>query len=424
MEQSKLVLRPTFRSELSESAFSGGLRTNQRVVRISHSAFASIFSLAVVLAATAACSLDTIPKATLTKQIFLEQHGESIVDAPAGNPRAIVPLSGGEVVLAGSTLSAWASRFKADGTVAWRYVDPRDDSYPRPNQSQSEFTGAVGLSDGSVMLCGSRFSIEGEQGLLVHVGATGEVLSRELLSPAAGAPFKLSSLDRCLAWNDGIVLMGVVPQSPVGMGWMIRLASGGKHLWEKVGQDQLSGDAITLQDQTLVLARTALDFSSIELKTMSFDGVVTHRRTFPCGGPCGYFNLFRNVGKDTDFNLEVLGISNTSLYHLGPDLLDRQAPVGSMLILSRRSFRLASGPLLIFGQGHNEAMVASIDKRGGLHSLYSSKPIWDPLHRTIVEESIKFDDAAAISEAQFVSVRTWNAPLDHRGVYLEWFQIE
>jgi len=167
-----------------------------------------------------------------------------------------------------------------------------------------------------------------------------------------------------------------------------------------------------------------MDSLSVELKTMSLDGVVTHKRTLPCAGPCGYFNLFRNVGKGADFNLEVLGVSNTSLYHLGPDLLDRQAPVRSTLILSRRSFRLVSGALLIFGEGSNEAIVASIDKRGGVHSLYSSKPVWDPLHRTITEESIKFDDAAAISGTQFVSVRTWNAPLDHRGVYVEWFQIE
>jgi hypothetical protein len=95
-----------------------------------------------------------------------------------------------------------------------------------------------------------------------------------------------------------------------------------------------------------------------------------------------------------------------------------------MLILSRRSFRLASGSLLVFGEGSNEATVTSIDARGRLHSLYASKPVWDELHRTIREESIKFDDVAAISGTEFVSVRSWHAPLEHRGVYVEWFQVE
>jgi hypothetical protein len=90
---------------------------------------------------------------------------------------------------------------KADGTIAWRYLDPRDDSFHQPNQSQSEFTGAVELADGSVVLCGSRYSTEGEHGLLVHISGTGEVLSWELLEPGIGRPLGLSSFERCLPWS-------------------------------------------------------------------------------------------------------------------------------------------------------------------------------------------------------------------------------
>jgi hypothetical protein len=36
---------------------------------------------------------------------------------------------------------------------------------------------------------------------------------------------------------------------------MIRLTSGRERAWEKAGEDYLSGDAITLPDQALVLAR-------------------------------------------------------------------------------------------------------------------------------------------------------------------------
>ncbi len=35
-------------------------------------------------------SSEQMPKATLTKQVFLDQHDASIVNAPAGNTRAIV----------------------------------------------------------------------------------------------------------------------------------------------------------------------------------------------------------------------------------------------------------------------------------------------------------------------------------------------
>jgi hypothetical protein len=403
------------------------LQTAMSSVRTLRRDIILIMCLGVALATMAACSPSTpsepIPKATLTKQIFLDQHDASIVDAPAGNTRAIAPMSDGEVVLAGSTLSAWASRIRADGSVAWRYVDPRDDSFSRPNSSQSEFTDAVGLSDGSVVLCGSRYETKGEHGLLLHIGPTGEVISRELLSPSTGAPLGLSSFNRCMKWGDGIVLMGVVPQSPAGMGWMIRLAPGGQHMWEKIGQDQLSSDAITLPDQTLVLARS--EMKSVELKTMGPDGAVTNRRTFPCVGACGYINLFQNVGKDGDFNLEVLDPpSDTLIYHLGADLLDREAPVHSELISSRQSFRLPSGALLLFGEGSYQVVVTGIDKRGHLHPLFASGQVWDAQHRSITEESIKFEAVAAISGTEFVSVRNWVAPIQHRGVYVEWFKIE
>jgi hypothetical protein len=356
----------------------------------------SITCLGVALATIAACSpsssSEPIPKATLTKQIFLEQHDASIVNAPAGNTHAIVPMPDGEVVLAGSTLSAWASRIRADGSVAWRYVD--SDSDPQSNQPKSEFTGAVGLSDGSVTLCGSDYSSKGYQGLLLHISPTGEVLSRELISRGSGEPSGLSSFHRCM----------------------------------------LSSNSITLPDQTLVLAETLtkplgppknMTAFSIELKSMSPDGAVTNRRTFPCVGACGYVNLFQNVGKDGDFNLEVLDPpSDTLIYHLGADLLDREAPVHSALILSRRSFRLPSGALIIFGEGSYQVVVTSIDRRGHLHPLFASEQVWDAQHRSITEESIKFDAVAAISGTEFVSVRSWNAPLQHRGVYVEWFKIE
>jgi hypothetical protein len=435
MEQRNLALRRyTFRSESLESAFSGGPWINSGGVGISHRAFASIFGLGVVLATTAACSLDTSPKATLTKQIFLEQHDESVANATAGVPRAIAPLPGGDVVLAGSTLSAWASRIRADGTVAWRYIDPRDDSFSRPNQSQSTFTGAVGLSDGSLVLCGSRDSAEGQQGLLLRIGPTGDIVSRELVSPGTGAPFGQSGFATCMPWSDGIVVMGVVPQSPSALGWMIRLGPTGQHLWEKVGQDQLSSNAITLADQTIVLGDSVThppvppdikSTFSVELKAMNLDGVVTHRRSFPCVGACGYLTLFQNLGNNTDFNLEVLDPPNaTKIYHLGADLADREPPVRSDLIVAKRAYRLKTGTLLVFGAGSNAATVASIDARGNPHSLYASQPVWDNLHRSITEESINFDDVAAISATEFLSVRSWNAPREHRGVYVEWFQIE
>jgi hypothetical protein len=390
----------TFRPESLQIKISHGFRVTRdrprtavNSVRTLHRTIASITCLGVALATIAACSPSTssepIPKATLTKQIFLEQHDASIVNAPAGNTHAIAPMPDGEVVLAGSTLSAWASRIRADGSVAWRYVDP--DSDPQSNQPRSEFTGAVGLSDGSVTLCGTT---KGQQGLLLHIGPTGEVLSRELISRGTGEPSGLSSFDRCMRSSNGI----------------------------------------TLPDQSLVLAETLMKplgppqnktAFSVELKTMSPDGAVTNRRAFPCVSACGYVNLFQNVGKDGDFNLEVLDPpSDTLIYHLGADLLDRDAPVHSALILSRRSFRLPSGALIIFGEGSYQVVVTSIDRRGHLHPLFASEQVWDAQHRSITEESIKFEAVAAISGTEFVSVRNWVAPIQHRGVYVEWFKIE
>jgi hypothetical protein len=392
-----------FRSESEQSNISHGFRVTGGRPRTAvssvctlHKTIISITCFGLALATIVACSPSTpsepIPKATLTKQIFLEQHNASIINAPAGNTHAIAPMPDGEVVLAGSTLSAWASRIRVDGSVAWRYVD--SDSDPQSNQPKSEFTGAVGLSDGSVTLCGSDYSTKGYQGLLLHIGPTGEVLSRELISRGTGEPSGLSSYDRCM----------------------------------------LSSNSITLPDQTLVLAETLskplgppknMTAFSVELKSMSPDGAVTNRRTFPCVSACGYVNLFQNVGKDGDFNLEVLDPpSDTLIYHLGADLLDREAPVHSALILSRRSFRLPSGALIIFGEGSYQVVVTSIDRRGHLHPLFASEQVWDAQHRSITEESIKFDAVAAISGTEFVSVRSWNAPLQHRGVYVEWFKIE
>jgi hypothetical protein len=405
--------------------------------RSSRSSIASIVWSAVMLAAliqnSMAATLGPLSKAILEKQVFLEQHEPSIVDSAAGNPKAIVPLPDGGFVLAGSTLSAWASRVNADGTIAWRYVDPRDGSFKMPNQSQSEFTGAVGLADGSVALCGSRWSSEGEAGLLAYISRTGELLSREIVKPSMGMPLGLSSLDGCMAWGEGLVLFGIVPRSPMAAGWMIRLVPGGRRVWEKAGDDYLLNDAVTLPDQTLILARRVNEISpppeqllitSILVKAMTPDGVVTHQRSFPCKVGCENLNLVRNVDASADVFLEFLDGSNTLIYRLGPNLLNRAPPVHSTQILARLIFRLGSGALIFFGQGPNEAIVSSMDPRGQLQELYAFKPVWDDLHRGIKEESLEFNDVAVTSENRFVSARQWTAPLEHRGIYVEWFRIQ
>src|SRR3981189_1596239 len=89
--------RHTYPSDLMDKEIADDIPLSRKTVT-------SIACLCAVLSATAACSPSMppvrIPQASLKRQIFLEQHDESIVNAPAGNSRAIVPLPDGGVVLA------------------------------------------------------------------------------------------------------------------------------------------------------------------------------------------------------------------------------------------------------------------------------------------------------------------------------------
>jgi hypothetical protein len=205
-------------------------------------------------------------------------------------------------------------------------------------------------------------------------------------------------------------------------GWVRRLGPSGEFIWDKYGEGYLGEDAIVLSDQSLVLV--AADERSLSAESIDADGIVQHRRTVDCKSVCGYFNLFRNLKTAPDFFVEILAGKDASILHLASDLKDIAPPMACRHGLWGRGFRSPAGNLLIFGAGHYAATISAIDSRGKEKEIHAFEPLWDSRHVQIAEESINFDDVAAVTDTKFVTARSWVAPLAHGGVYIDWLRID
>ena len=192
-------------------------------------------------------------------EIVREIHPEGGMSEPGTLAQT---KEGGYVVAGVDHGVAVAMRIDADGKVQWRHnVDHR-----QLGARVSSYQGVAVLPDDSTVLCGFVEKVQpfGVDGILTHVDRGGKILSQRTMRPNFGdEPAKVSYLDGCLTWGEGVLLIGHALRISVNdpahprnemFAWLMALDVKAEIKWEKLlpGLGGATVEVLRMPNQDLV----------------------------------------------------------------------------------------------------------------------------------------------------------------------------
>lgn len=149
-------------------------------------------------------------------------HEFFIPSEALGEVQAMTQAHDGGYVLAGSYGMASAVRIDENGRIQWKYLS---------QYTHSAFYAVAMLPDDSSILCGEAKVKQQDgtiwmYGLLTHIDKHGKVLGEQLMFPKDGNTYGLTKLKRCMASQDGVVVLGDTITSPIERSSMKRIHAG------------------------------------------------------------------------------------------------------------------------------------------------------------------------------------------------------
>ena len=223
-------------------------------------AVASIFLILGLIMISKNASGGTLLKPELGQQILLKNKSGSMMD-----PRTIAKTMDGGFIVAGSSQavkSGWVIKTDANGKLLWSYErlvadvsksGEHETIYNRKNTFGifPKYSSAAAMSDGSIYLCGDMPNPKANPnqpnllGMLTRLNANGKLINEQFMTPN-GANYKWNSFYDCIAWQDGIVIVGStskpIPVIDSKMDyqkrevyyWVMALDVNGKKKWESL----------------------------------------------------------------------------------------------------------------------------------------------------------------------------------------------
>jgi len=247
-------------------------------------------------------------------------------------------------------------RLSNAGVAKWEYLDGPPDGWVDYSKNNQSFYSASELSKGNTLLCGIKRG-DGTKmvAFLVRIGVSGNVIDERILTPANdGYPLGI----RCLPWGDGVAVITTLAVLPKGIGWLIKLDADGNVLWERFGDQFISGDAMPATDGGLYL------MSGTEAFKIDRDGNLLAHHGIP--GSEQQF-VHSPVATSDILVASMLSTLDTVVFGFDPELNGpkRTATIKNAGI--KRCLELADGSLALFGSsfdGQATASVARIYKNG------------------------------------------------------------
>ncbi len=311
-----------------------------------------------------------------------------------GTPQAIVRTSDGGFVIAGSWGNGWAAGTTSTGILRWKYTEPGPLS-----PVASQFNGAVSLANGHVLLCGQHH----QQALVTILDESGQLIERRDVSPPDGnTAIFVSSIDQCLAWNDGVALVGGGSDGRQPYFWLLKLDKNGTQEWGRVSDAGAASSAIQAPDGDLIIADT-VEYRS-EFVRFDHLGNLAGRRAIegfslrtmllrPTGTAAEYARAVRYGEKLGDVTMLTLNgqLQDASRpIHIAPVSIG--FPVGSGYVLS-------DGSAALFGVARGQSAVVRV----GGH--WKSDVVHVFPRPNVGGATVSVGDAVPISGSQFVAVR-------------------
>lgn len=323
---------------------------------------------------------------------------------------AIARTRDGGFVVTGFGPTGWVIATDKVGTVRWQFIDPIDRGIDTVRQSvpQSEFHGAVSLTNGNTLLCGGKYKDGHTQSLLVILDGTGGIIERRTQVPNDDPRFIYSNFYQCFAWQGGILLLGSANDGTHGYIWLVQLDGNG------VKKQQTFVDNAPAQKADVSTAPsfvfTAWDSNdNFRIMRINEKGETLAKRVL-----AGEFIVkLRPVADSDRTSVIIYHAGQASLYTLDERLQDVRPPrsIVNFDVLAGCGYVLGDGSIALFGRWPNAAVAwISRDTKGYTLRAFDSKFV-----------SPTVSDAVPISADQFVTVRgSVNEDPGKQGLVMSW----
>jgi hypothetical protein len=328
-------------------------------------------------------------------------------------PNAITRLSDGRFVIAGTGTVARALLTDAQGALLWQYTDPATAADIRTGY-RSVFYGAVPLSNGGFLLCGST-SPTGHYEIneITILDASGRAVERRVEKPNDDSALTSSGFVKCFPWQDGIVLAGYASDGTRGYSWILKLDHDGNKEWQTIFQGTMmtQGGAAS----SLVFATPGKSAEQkITVIRVNSKGVSIAKRTIPGHR---FVQLRTLAPTDTTRVISYALGGKPTLYTLDESLRDAEQPkdIGDFDATQGCGYALPDNSILLFGH-KNSAAIAWISE-SGLSRVIDK---FDSQYKSYV-----VPEAIPLSANQFVTAR-YSASVNpnDNGLVMTWLTVK
>jgi hypothetical protein len=327
---------------------------------------------------------------------------------------AIARTRDGGFVVTGFGATAWAVATDSHGTSVWQFIDPIDSTIDTGNQSvpQSEFHGAVSLTNGNTLLCGGKYKGGQTNNLLVILDRHGKVVERRQEVPNDDARFIYSNFYRCFPWPDGILLLGNANDGTHGYIWLVELDGNGVKRRQAFVDNvpAVAGEPVAGPSFVFTAWDSQDNFRVIRANEK---GETIAKRVI-----AGEFIVqLRSMVESGQTSVIIYRAGRAILYTLDERLQDARPPreITNFDVLAGCGYVLADTSIALFGR-RPDAAVAWIS---GNDKTYTIRAL-DPKY-----VSSTVSDAVPIAADQFVTVRgSVSQDPRNQGVVMSWVTIK
>lgn len=375
------------------------------LLRFHRSLFLATFILVLTVPIIESCDNARSSKHLRSKEILVDR--QVVITDFGGNVNSVSALEDGNLVVTGSSGTAWVVTTNSSGEIKWTYREPADADFKNP--FQSNLTSAVSLENGRVLVCGNMTTNK-RRGIALIFDGHGSLVERKEVLPTDTRDFVSSSIGTCFRWGMGIGIVGTSSNNLEAATWLKQLDSNGNEkslIWLNT---PVATTPVELSDHSLILSRLNTDSFEVKLAVFDEKGNCLSTRSIP-----GYSYLqMRSVSKSNSTAIVSYGAGNVgTLFTLGERLQDLEPPrrIGTFEAQRGRGYFLDDHSLVLFGRSDNAA-IAWLSGWG----LDDKVVTLDRAHASYV-----ISDATPISANRFVAVRNSVGPdTDWRGLVLSW----
>jgi hypothetical protein len=328
-------------------------------------------------------------------------------------PKAITRLSDGRFVIVGTGTIARALLTDAQGALLWQYTDPATPADLK-NGYRSVFYGAVPLSNGGFLLCGSRSPTgHDEINEITILDAGGRAVERRVEKPNDDSAFTSSDFGECFPWQDGIVLAGYASDGTRGYTWILKLDHDGKKEWQTIFQGTMTTQGGAASSLVFATPGKSAEETITVIRVNSKGEPIT-KRTIPGHR---FVQLRTAAPTDTTRVVSYALYGKATLYTLDESLQDAEQPkdIGDFDATQGCGYALPDNSIVLFGH-KNSAAIAWISESGQSRIIEE----FDPKYK-----SYAVPEALFLSGNQFVTAR-YSASVnpDDNGLVMSWVAIQ